>query len=351
MEPLLREPQAKRRKVRKGTRSCWECKGRKVKCTYLTADEAVCDGCFRRGTKCVSQDLPEQPLAPVDRRRQIGNRMIRVESLIEKLVKTIGSGTKAAGVSDENINVTSLLDPESLSPSPSPIQAAQPSLVPSRSTPAWYVSTLSSGLPIVANGSQDAAGQDSFTRDTGSKIVVEQPQTSEVQALEKIAEALLNTFPSQEGVNMIVDKAGPMPSFYHQMVRKPYKEMRVDEKERQDQLAELTARHTPKTHPLIIARQMMLLAISFRYIHPAFHHELKGFSGPPRIVMQQVADAAIELITTNHGMVNTIEGLECLLLVSTFQADSGNLRDGWSNTRRALLTAQLMCLHRQNRPR
>ena len=92
------EPQVKRRKVRKGTRSCWECKGRKAKCTYATPEDTICDGCFRRGTKCISQDLPEQPLGSVDRKRQMGNRMVRVEALIEKLVKNTGTGSLISGV-------------------------------------------------------------------------------------------------------------------------------------------------------------------------------------------------------------------------------------------------------------
>src|SRR5690242_11661581 len=44
------QPEPKRRKVRKGTQSCWECKRRKVRCTFSEpAEESVCDGCKRRG--------------------------------------------------------------------------------------------------------------------------------------------------------------------------------------------------------------------------------------------------------------------------------------------------------------
>ncbi|KAJ1322888.1 RNA polymerase II-specific transcription factor-like protein [Microdochium nivale] len=54
---------AKRRHVRKGTASCWECKRRKTRCTYAAAinepREGRCDGCRSRGTSCVSQDLDE----------------------------------------------------------------------------------------------------------------------------------------------------------------------------------------------------------------------------------------------------------------------------------------------------
>ena len=51
------EPTLKRRKIRKGTQSCWECKRRKVRCS----GEQICQNCQRRGTPCIGQDLPDEP--------------------------------------------------------------------------------------------------------------------------------------------------------------------------------------------------------------------------------------------------------------------------------------------------
>ena len=52
------EPTPKRRKVRKGTRSCWECRRRKEKCTFDSSAD-ICIRCHRRGSKCVGQEFPE----------------------------------------------------------------------------------------------------------------------------------------------------------------------------------------------------------------------------------------------------------------------------------------------------
>ena len=56
------ESEPKRRKIRKGTKSCWGCKKRKMKCVYANpsspADaDAICIGCQQRGSKCVSQEF------------------------------------------------------------------------------------------------------------------------------------------------------------------------------------------------------------------------------------------------------------------------------------------------------
>jgi hypothetical protein len=76
---------AKRRKLRRGTRSCWDCKRRKVRCIFASPEDAVCSNCRRRGATCVGQDLPEE-LAPA-RDEQISDRIIRVEALVNNLAR------------------------------------------------------------------------------------------------------------------------------------------------------------------------------------------------------------------------------------------------------------------------
>ncbi|KAK8041080.1 hypothetical protein PG994_014087 [Apiospora phragmitis] len=55
----LEPPQSKRRKIRKGTQSCWECKRRKVRCTFVASADSTCDGCRSRRTNCVSQEFDD----------------------------------------------------------------------------------------------------------------------------------------------------------------------------------------------------------------------------------------------------------------------------------------------------
>jgi hypothetical protein len=80
-------PKAKRRKVRKGTRSCWECRRRKMRCIFGSPTDVICTSCQRRGAKCVGQEYPEEISAPLDRSLQMGDRVVRVETLVEQLLK------------------------------------------------------------------------------------------------------------------------------------------------------------------------------------------------------------------------------------------------------------------------
>ncbi len=107
-------PDPKRRKIRKGTHSCWACKRKKIRCTFSAPDGAsidpedaaadwslICDGCRRRGIACVRQDVPETEAAAVlppvmsggANNRQVDDRLGRMEALVEMLVRNSSDKT------------------------------------------------------------------------------------------------------------------------------------------------------------------------------------------------------------------------------------------------------------------
>lgn len=87
--PARLSPEPKRRKLRKGTQSCWECKRRKARCTFSTSNETSCEGCKSRGISCISQEHPQQP-PPAGGNGQIVERLGYVEALIEHLIDVAG---------------------------------------------------------------------------------------------------------------------------------------------------------------------------------------------------------------------------------------------------------------------
>ena len=101
------EPQ--RRKIRKGTQSCWECKRRKVRCILSIATASVCDGCQRRKTACIGQGFPDTP-AVIDGDVQLHDRLNRLEATASRLSEKIDTiMDKARG----NCDATMLSPPES----------------------------------------------------------------------------------------------------------------------------------------------------------------------------------------------------------------------------------------------
>lgn len=86
--PTDNQPEYGKRKIRKGTLSCWECKRRKVRCTYTDPLGSTCDGCERRKVSCMTQDFPDRP-APLDCNGQVFDRLTRLEKVVHRLVEKI----------------------------------------------------------------------------------------------------------------------------------------------------------------------------------------------------------------------------------------------------------------------
>jgi hypothetical protein len=74
--------------------------------------------------------------------------------------------------------------------------------------------------------------------------------------------------------------------------------------------------------------------------------ELAGLSGNYIDLMSRAAETAISLVTSNDELVGSIEGIECIMIESTYQNNIGNLRRSWLAMRRAVNIAQMMGLHR-----
>ncbi|KAF2753837.1 putative Zn(II)2Cys6 transcription factor [Pseudovirgaria hyperparasitica] len=75
------------KKVRKGTRSCTECRRRKVRCTWSSDDAQICRRCEERGTTCVAQIYSSAPVR--ERKYSSRDRISQLENKISNLTRAV----------------------------------------------------------------------------------------------------------------------------------------------------------------------------------------------------------------------------------------------------------------------
>ncbi|OIW30168.1 hypothetical protein CONLIGDRAFT_669883 [Coniochaeta ligniaria NRRL 30616] len=335
-------PETKRRKIRKGTRSCWECKRRKIRCNFGSASDAVCIGCHRRGTHCLSQEYPEEASRPAERGQQIGDRIVRVEALVEQLVRKVGN---ASPPDSQSSPITTFTSSSKTTPAEreDPIAASHPGLptpCPSdiestqfntfcNASPADHQSAppCTSLTPLVApeRGS-------SVTRATGASLTPK---------LQKLSRELYAALPSAEVALHICQSVGGFSLYFHQMMTRSRSDFDI-EMATPEQSAELPS---PNAHPVMIAKFLLNLAEYLQYI-PHDQAVIDKLGESPRAMMKRLADAAI-VVTTDEELMGTVESLQCIILEGAYQANSGNLRRAWLAFRRAMVVGQLMGIHRK----
>lgn len=277
-------PPPKRRRVRKGTTSCWGCKRRKVRCIF-DADERECRECRLRDASCVGQDCPSpedgaaqlshtHPGTPAN--NQTAGRAHHLEQLMQQVITRV------------DIFMAATADERS---------------VPSR--------------------------------------VSSDPRISAVVKLSKIRQKLLKALPSPDDAFKIYEY-DHFGIFFHKILFVPHNSL---ESHLGQTAVQATEALLFETHPAVLAKNMLVLATALQRAgrDAAF---VASLSEPHHLIMTRLADAAITLVCPDDELMTTVEALQCLLLQSVYLANAGHLRLALLACRRALTMAQLMGLHR-----
>ncbi|CAI6331921.1 unnamed protein product [Periconia digitata] len=282
-----------RRTLRKGTHSCLECKRRKIRCFFDQNSTTSCVSCLNRGTPCFSQDSLE---ASVPRDWENSERLKRMEQMLQDL-------TEKFLVQDFNLDALETGD-------------------------------VSRDLTASVEGAESRI-------DERSRPIY----SSNSSRQEKYAEScqlIHAAFPSQEVVDRIFGDA--RASIYLQALCNPYQQLFTDKNK---QSSNDLARIPPQTaHPILLARKLLQLALCMQQLDPSFdRNQLHGITD-----VRSSMNAFYELasrITCHDELLNSMEGLECLMCEAVFLINGGNLRQALATLRRATTVSQMMQLHRK----
>ncbi|TPX14636.1 uncharacterized protein E0L32_005328 [Thyridium curvatum] len=264
-------PSSKRRKIRKGTQSCWECKRRKIRCTFAAPEQDVCDGCRSRQTKCVSQEF-ENELSRRDRKG---------------VVPDLGamSGDKAPDDASRSRNA-SFLSP----------------------------SCSSGALPTFPERPAD------------------------------ISRTLRSLWPSPADLNLILSIPIDASLLFHGVICQPYDEI---VQHNAASLSALLRLPSPESHPVLVARRLLNLAIFLQGIPARQLDKLNTLELNHQRLVRRLIDGVSRLVTNNDELLDSLDGIECVMLESMYLNNAGNLRRAWLTNRKAMTLAQMIGLHQE----
>ncbi|EXK30383.1 hypothetical protein FOMG_13196 [Fusarium oxysporum f. sp. melonis 26406] len=293
MTRISDESTAKRRKVRKGTHSCRECRRRKVRCIFATPQDVVCITCHCRGAKCISQTDSE------------GHDATETSTLKDAFIV----GATSQEPSTTSVAMILPLDTlEHVEQLPTPTAAPTPAPAPA---PAF-----------------------------GDDFNVE------AKSHQAITQSLLGALPCRKDIQILL---GPIEKLSLLSYQFNYSSQRQKTYEMLQEPISVTNLLSPEAHPVLLAKQMLLFAIALRYLSP--HKTIPGLTKHHHVIMGELSQSAINLVNMNDALLGTLEGLENLILEGLYHIDGGNIRRAWITMRRAVMAAQLLGLYRPDQYR
>ncbi|KAK8165738.1 hypothetical protein BC567DRAFT_199897 [Phyllosticta citribraziliensis] len=321
-----------RKRMRKGTHSCFECRRRKIRCIYSDDHPGQCTECFARGSRCVDQEHAESE-AVVDNRKNLRERVAKLEALVEALLddKTSKHAADALRALGQDIAVT----PPS-SDGPSHVQGSQ-------KDPAPFLSMFNNDVLRRAEGrgtvtcpmeTQDCdASQPTETHTTQVCDVeftgIGAPPTNgdtmsegRKSKAKKTRETLLSGLPSGEKLESALTTNDDWWRLWR------YK---IPSIARGDDLQAFARRVVADGSPPEAA--VLLLSVGIALDSDDLNTSLA------------LIDA---LIVSDDEYGATLQGLECTILMSKCYSEIGQPRRGWIAVRKGLAYAQILGLHRSH---
>lgn len=311
-DEVVERARKRKRSLRKGTHSCWACRRRKEKCSFDGGD--VCTGCLRRGTICVSQHYPDND-ARATGSAATGTAAATRLQRIEDMVAQLASQVQSLSQRQSNPLYTPMT---SSSPGPAPRDTLL------QTTPA--PSTADSASPVAAN-----------------ELIACASGLTKSSRLQVLSHTLHGSLPCPHDIQMLRKASARHPVLSTVHITKSYATLRGDGIQPTDGV--LGEPPPVTSEPVLIARYMLQLAVFLQEMQSIMYPELGCLIEPAAALTERCANTAISLVTRQDELLGSIESLECVILESAYQCNSGRLRLSWIAVRRAMLLAQTMGLH------
>ncbi|KAF5656104.1 transcription factor [Fusarium sp. NRRL 25303] len=307
----------RRKKLRKGTVSCWECKRRKAKCIF-SDDLGICDSCKRRGTDCVSQESERPP--ELGSNKHIVDRLGEVEALVQHLLKNAQSDKRSRnGLVSPSRSVSRRQSEDGHKHSKSPAAV---------NTNAASTDDASLSIhPIELTPQSERSPPSRIPDDPGPYDAVYQ--------------ALISAWPSAEDMQIIMSVPVESSQIIRAMTCAPPKE-RGSRLPSPSSLLRLPPRGA---HPVLVARKMLVLATFLQGTLISSEKHLEKLSTSYENIMARIVKVAHDRVTCNDDLVSSLEGIECIMLEALYENYAGNLRRSWLAARRAVMIAQVLGLN------
>ncbi|KAK7606993.1 hypothetical protein BKA81DRAFT_408717 [Phyllosticta paracitricarpa] len=322
-----------RKRMRKGTHSCFECRRRKIRCIYSDDHPGQCTECFARGSKCVDQEHAESD-AVVDNRKNLRERVAKLEALVEALLEDKGPkhAAEALRVLGKDITIT----PPS-SDGPSHVQGSQ-------KHPAPFLSMFNNDVLRRAedrgtitcaieaqhdcNSCQPAEPKNTQVYDIEFTGIGAPPSNDDTMSegrkskARKTRETLLSGLPTGEKLEIALTTNDDWWRLWR------YK---IPGIARGDNLQNYARRVITDGSPPEAA--VLLLSVGIALDSDDLNASLA------------LIDA---LIVSDDEYGATLQGLECTILMSKCYSEIGQPRRGWIAIRKGLAYAQILGLHRSH---
>ena len=348
-----------RKKIRKGTHSCLECRRRKIRCVFIQ-NARICNECTSRGTACVDQQYSSAKSNRVDKAKNVRERMAELEGVISQLLtKLDGKDGRDGRAPAPLVNVG-----DSEMDAAEALKCLRSELLPSTINQADVSATPSGALelPRSSQNSESSYGSSHpmnnaplltlfdnaiiSHRAEHSLLDVEKHQPlSEKNA--RVLKALRVLVPTPTDLTLIIQTSQNSWKLWEETFPEAFK-VTLDGLQRGQiqSLLDFMYESLKSDNVAVNTKIWLCLALCLQQLPGKFDFSQTRLPAPAEALQDHYITSVETLLASDEGFACTLDGLECLMLVAKFYVNIGKPRKAWLIFRRAVSLGLLLRLHR-----
>ncbi|KAK4246745.1 hypothetical protein C7999DRAFT_32893 [Corynascus novoguineensis] len=281
--------------------------------------------CKRRGSACVSQELPDTSQTALISAEANGNqagirdRLDRIEALVRTLVQQVARDVDGSPSASSVPGHASSLGRELADGQFRPMLDSDNNIGQIRFGDSLPLSRPLTPVTSVTWTPNPRAVEGAMYDDISRRLSAAWPCQRELDLFSRLRDRACEAF-----VLKTAGMSHPSAASLHNILQPP----------------------PPTSHPVLMAQRLLLLGIALQTIATGcFSGELSAL----RCSLNDMAFRAVEaaaLVTGNDELTGSIQGVECIMTEGLYHDLAGNMRRSWIAVRRATTIAQVMGLHR-----
>ncbi|QIW96611.1 hypothetical protein AMS68_002129 [Peltaster fructicola] len=285
------------KKFRKGTKSCVECRQRKIKCEFSEHSQGTCKPCATRQQRCTPQLYRDKSKPTTRRTTDSYDRIARLEQQVARLV----DGTSEPVGTDDVFPESSLASP------PTHLRL------------------------LFENASTDGS------------LLLKQQATAHNPRFANIRARLQRLVPAREDVHIIARSAEPWLQVYHKLF--PTASPILSSTDLIDKYEKVMS---DDAHPLALAAFLVAMAMTVvQYTNAAAAPDARWETlEHPSAFVRAVVDALQTTVFDDDSLASTTDGIKTMLLYSRLLLVRGDVRGTFTAVRRVIAMAEFTGLQR-----
>lgn len=344
--------------MRKGTKSCLECRNKKIKCIFQTNDARICVSCKAKGKTCVEQKkvLLQKPTQQSSK-TTLEERVAQLEALLHSQASVGGTHPSplifvSNQTSHGSPEGSEVFQRERWQEAPGlnvPIEAVNSQGSASARTDnsriidpvgsifnnaIWKQKGAGSGLDTSLSNGSDHTSHGNFDQDLLTRS-------------SRICDELCRDLPSPRLIASILSATCSWWDTWRTVgnwLRESMAQKNVHT------LQEFVNWTLASSDPPFASLGVLCIAISLEQLHASLHeHIIRQLPRSPGELFHEYFDRVYRLIINNNGYSNSRAGIEAIIMSSKTFMNLGLLKMTWILNHRAISHAQLLGLHRPHR--